>query len=145
MKLKDQDFLDDEEIDENEVAEYLSQFPYLLHLFKEFLNPSPIQLSILDNIVVLNDQNNILFDKNDSNTLYQHGARLYYGKGVSKNYPEAAYYFKMAAGLNYPKEILYYGLMLDEGNGITQNLPEAANYFKMAANESNCKLWCNAE
>lgn len=63
----------------------------------------------------------------------QNGENHYYGRGVPKNYAQAAMWFHMAAEQGHAAAQNYLGICYQRGLGIQQNLTEAVKWYRKAA------------
>ena len=61
----------------------------------------------------------------------------HHGKGLPKNYGEAARWYRLAAEQEYSKAQANLGVMYGEGQGVSQDYSEAATWFRKAAEQGN--------
>ncbi len=78
-------------------------------------------------------------ENGDAKSQY-HLAVLYQdGKGVPKDYVQAAYWYRKAAEQGHVKAQLYLGLLYSKGYGVPKNNDEAIKWLNMSAEQGNDK------
>ena len=63
------------------------------------------------------------------------GESYYYGKGVPKNYPEAAKWFHMAGERGHARAQCWLGSFYERARGVPQDYSEAVKWFRKAAEQ----------
>ena len=71
--------------------------------------------------------------------LYQEGEKYYYGRGVRRDYSEAAKYYRKSADLGNADAEYSLGHMLTFGQGVRQDKEEALRWYRFAAAHGNVK------
>lgn len=78
----------------------------------------------------------------DTETNYQLGLRYYNGRGMAKNFSEAARYYKLAADQGHARSQCSLGVCYENGQGVNADFTEAARYYKLAADQSHAAAQC---
>jgi len=76
---------------------------------------------------------------NSGDAWYQSELALMYhrGQGITKDYDEAAKWYRLAAEQGFSKAQANLGVMYGEGHGVPQDYAEAARWFRLAAEQGN--------
>ena len=72
---------------------------------------------------------------NDPEKQYQKGEQLYFGKGVTQNYAEAANWYLKAAEQGHAESQASLGFMYANGQGIARNDADAVKWYRKAAEQ----------
>ena len=73
----------------------------------------------------------------DAQTQYNRGLAYYKGEGVSKNFMEAARWFRLSADQGNAEAQFYLGLLYSNGWGMTRDYTEAVKWFSISAGQGN--------
>ncbi len=73
----------------------------------------------------------------DAQTQYNRGLAYYKGEGVSKNFMEAARWFRLSADQGNAEAQFYLGLLYSNGWGMARDYTEAVKWFSISAGQGN--------
>ncbi len=76
-------------------------------------------------------------DEGDARAQSLLGLMYYRGHGVTRDYAEAANWFRLAANQGDVDSQFYFGVMLSEGQGMPQDYAEGAKWFRLAADQND--------
>lgn len=79
----------------------------------------------------------IAAERGDADAQFNLGLCYYNGWGVSKNYVEAARWFRKSADQGYAKAQYNLGYCYYIGNGVAKNCVEAVRWFRKAARQGH--------
>jgi TPR repeat protein len=73
----------------------------------------------------------------DATALYILGDNYFYGRGVAKDYAEAARLYRQAADLGNADAMISLGWVHENGFGVTKDIAKARSYYQMAADHGD--------
>ncbi len=82
-------------------------------------------------------------DAGDVSAMHSLGVCYYHGRGVPKNYPEAANWFFNASKEGCAKSQFNFGVMYAEGHGVRRDTSEAALWYRKSAEQGHAEAQHN--
>ena len=105
-----------------------------------------IRISMIATVCLLFTGSLLALDLTETRTLAEQGDAWYqtelalmyhHGKGLPKNYQEAARWYRLAAEQDFSKAQANLGVLYGEGQGVPQDYTLAAEWFRKAAERGN--------
>lgn len=101
------------------------------------------QKTIADNRATALREPKPLVKRGDARSQYKRGLRYYLGRGIQRDYAQAALWFRKAAEQSHAGAQFHLGVLYEQGRGIEQDYAQAVRWYRSAAEQGHVRAQSN--